>query len=95
MRGGPGADHSYVECFEDFLPQNGIEFYYYDQVDSTNSNKPSDPKLWTIERFRDEVEAVRKGLGLEQVYIRHLCRLKPWPEPFTRAFRNLNEKICD
>ena len=69
LHGGPGADHSYFECFEDFLPQNGIEFYYYDQLDSTNSDKPSDPKLWTIERFRDEVEAVRKGLGLEQFYL--------------------------
>jgi proline iminopeptidase len=172
LHGGPGADHSYFECFEDFLPQNGIEFYYYDQLDSTNSDKPNDPKLWTIQRFRDEVEAVRKGLGLErfyllghswggmlaieyalaypqylngliisnmtagmrafekylaelhaalphdvirtldkyekagayeapeyenlmleQVYSRHVCRLKPWPEPLTRAFRNLNPKV--
>ena len=172
LHGGPGADHSYFECFQDFLPQNGIEFYYYDQPDSTNSDKPSDPKLWTIERFRDEVEAVRKGLGLEQfhllghswggmlaieyalaypqylkgliisnmtpgiqayeryaaelraalpddvtrildkyektgayeapeyektmqekVYTRYSCRLNPWPEPLTRAFRNLNAKV--
>lgn len=69
LHGGPGADHSYFECFEDFLPQNGIEFYYYDQLDSTNSDKPNDPNLWTIERFRDEVEAVREGLGLEQFYL--------------------------
>lgn len=60
---GPGADHTGFECFEDFLPANGIEFYYYDQLDSTNSDRPEDPKLWTIERFRDEVEAVRRGLG--------------------------------
>src|ERR1051325_1787441 len=165
LHGGPGADHSYFECCEDFLPQNGIEFYYYDQLDSTNSDKPGDPKLWTIERFRDEVEAVRRGLNLdqfyllghswggmlaieyalafqqrlkglvlsnttaavlspvkhvaklraalpeparaildkyekagqfdapeyqqvmmEQVYTRHVCRLKPWPEPVERAF---------
>lgn len=69
LHGGPGCDHTYFECFEDFLPQNGIEFYYYDQLDSTNSDKPNDPKLWTIERFRDEVEVVRKGLGLEQFYL--------------------------
>jgi proline iminopeptidase len=69
LHGGPGADHSYFECFEDFLPQNGIAFYYYDQLDSTNSDKPNDPNLWTIERFRDEVEAVREGLGLEQFYL--------------------------
>ena len=69
LHGGPGADHSYFECFEDFLPQNGIEFYYYDQLDSTNSDKPNDPKLWTIEHYRDEVEAVRQGLGLDQFYL--------------------------
>jgi proline iminopeptidase len=172
LHGGPGGDHTFFECFEDFLPKNGIEFYYYDQLDSTNSDQPNDPKLWTIERFRDEVEAVRKGLGLEQfylfghswggmlgieyglayqqslkgliisnmtagiqayekhvaelraalpddvktildkyekvgdyqapeyqkvmfdeVYTRHLCRLNPWPEPVTRGFRHLNDKI--
>ncbi|WP_394845424.1 proline iminopeptidase-family hydrolase [Pendulispora brunnea] len=69
LHGGPGVDHSYFECFEDFLPQNGIEFYYYDQLDSTYSDKPNDPKLWTLERFRDEVESVRKGLGLEGFYL--------------------------
>jgi proline iminopeptidase len=69
LHGGPGADHTGFECFEDFLPANGIEFYYYDQLDSTNSDKPGDPKLWTVERFRDEVEAVRRGLGLDRFYL--------------------------
>jgi proline iminopeptidase len=69
LHGGPGADHTGFECYEDFLPANGIEFYYYDQLDSTNSDRPGDPKLWTVERFRDEVEAVRRGLGLEQFYL--------------------------
>jgi proline iminopeptidase len=69
LHGGPGADHTGFECYEDFLPVNGIEFYYYDQLGSTNSDNPDDPKLWTIERFRDEIEAVRKGLGLEQFYL--------------------------
>jgi len=69
LHGGPGADHRYFECFEDFLPLNGIEFYYYDQLDSTNSDKPDDPKLWTIARYTEEVEAVRQGLNLEQFYL--------------------------
>jgi proline iminopeptidase len=69
LHGGPGLDHSYFECFEDFLPPNGVEFYYYDQLDSTNSDKPGDPRLWTVERFCHEVEAVRKGLELEQFYL--------------------------
>jgi proline iminopeptidase len=27
LHGGPGADHCYFECFEDFLPPNGIEMH--------------------------------------------------------------------
>ena len=69
VHGGPGADHRYFEGFEDFLPLNGIEFYYYDQLDSTNSEKTNDPSLWTIERYTDEVEAVPRGLGLDQFYL--------------------------
>jgi proline iminopeptidase len=69
LHGGPGADHCYFECFEDFLPPNGIEFYYYDQLGSTNSDNPDDPKLWTVERYTNEVEAVRSALGLDQFYL--------------------------
>src|SRR5204863_6470629 len=32
LHGGPGFTHDYFECFEDFLPAAGIEFYYYDQL---------------------------------------------------------------
>ena len=30
LHGGPGFTHDYFECFEDFLPKEGIEFYYYE-----------------------------------------------------------------
>ena len=69
LHGGPGCTHEYFECFEDFLPQEGIEFYYYDQLGSEYSDKPDNKKLWNIERFTEEVEAVRKGLGLENFYL--------------------------
>jgi proline iminopeptidase len=69
LHGGPGADHRYFEGFEDFLPLNGIELYYYDQLDSTNSEKTNDPSLWTIPRYTEEVEAVRQGLNLDQFYL--------------------------
>ncbi len=65
LHGGPGCTHEYFECFEDFLPQEGIEFYYYDQLGSEYSDKPADTSLWNIERFTTEVEEVRNGLGLE------------------------------
>ena len=65
LHGGPGFGHEYFECFEDFLPQAGITFYYYDQLGSAYSDQPDDPSLWTLPRFVEEVEEVRQGLGLE------------------------------
>ena len=69
LHGGPGFVHDYLECFEDFLPQHGISFYYYDQLGSGNSDRPDDVKLWTVDRFRGEVEQVRQGLGLDKFYL--------------------------
>jgi len=69
LHGGPGCTHEYFECFEDFLPQAGIQFIYYDQLGSAYSDQPDDPSLWTVERFREEVEQVRVALGLEQFYL--------------------------
>ena len=31
LHGGPGATHEYFECFDSFFPQEGFEYYYYDQ----------------------------------------------------------------
>jgi len=173
LHGGPGFPHDYLEAMESFLPQAGIEMYYYDQLGVGNSDIPDDPSLWTLERYTNEVEEVRQGLTLEnfvlyghswggilaleyalkyqhhlrglvisnmtagvQSYLKHIaelteqlltpnelaqlraletakdyenpayrhiveerlypttmCRLKPWPEPVTRAFRLANEKI--
>jgi proline iminopeptidase len=69
LHGGPGMTHEYLECFEDFLPQAGIEFYYYDQLGSGYSDQPKDKSLWTVNRFREEVEQVRTVLGLENFYL--------------------------
>jgi proline iminopeptidase len=69
LHGGPGFSHDYFECFEDFLPQQGIQFYYYDQLGSGNSDHPDDTNLWTVERFTAEVEQVRAALGLENFYL--------------------------
>jgi proline iminopeptidase len=173
LHGGPGFPHDYLEAMESFLPQAGIEMYYYDQLGVGNSDGPDDPALWTLPRYLTEVEEVRQGLGLdhfvlyghswggilameyalnyqqhlrglvisnmtagtqsylkrtatlkaqllspetlvrfnaleaakdyenpaytrivmEDLYPQMVCRLKPWPEPVTRAFRLANEKI--
>jgi len=64
LHGGPGATHEYFESFESFLPAEGIEFIYYDQLGSAYSDQPKDDALWTIDRFVDEVEQVRQALSL-------------------------------
>ncbi|MDP9360909.1 MAG: proline iminopeptidase-family hydrolase [Acidobacteriota bacterium] len=69
LHGGPGFPHDYMECFEDFVPQAGIELYFYDQLGVGNSDQPDDLSLWTIDRYREEVEQVRKGLNLEKFYL--------------------------
>jgi proline iminopeptidase len=171
LHGGPGFPHDYLEAMESFLPEAGIEMYYYDQLGVGNSDIPDDPALWTLPRYLSEVEEVRRGLGLdhfvllghswggilaieyalnyqqhlrglvisnmtagmkrtnalkqqlltpellvkfkameaakdyanpeytrivmENLYPQMICRLNPWPEPLSRAFRLGNEKISN
>ena len=65
LHGGPGATHEYFECFDSFFPQEGFEYYYYDQLGSAYSDNPNDSSLWNIDRFVEEVETVRKALKMD------------------------------
>jgi proline iminopeptidase len=66
LHGGPSMTHEYMECFESFFPKEGFEFYEYDQLGSYYSDQPKDSSLWTTARFVEEVEQVRKALGLNK-----------------------------
>ena len=63
LHGGPAMTHEYMECFETFFQREGFEFYEYDQLGSYYSDQPKDSSLWTIDRFVDEVEQVRKAIN--------------------------------
>ena len=65
LNGGPGATHEYFECFENFLPAEGIEFIYYDQLGCGNADNPNDTSMWDLPRYVEEVEQVRKALKLD------------------------------
>ena len=69
LHGGPGVPHFYLECLEDFVPRDRVRFWYYDQLGCGFSDTPDDPSLWTVERFRDEVEEVRTALGVERLVL--------------------------
>lgn len=69
LHGGPGWNHYYFECFEDFLPASGLSFYYYDQLGCGFSDVPDDKSLWTVERYIAEVEQVRRELALDRMIL--------------------------
>lgn len=65
LHGGPGMTHEYFEAFDSYFPGAGIEYYYYDQLGSAYSDQPDDPALInSLPRYVEEVEQVRKALGL-------------------------------
>lgn len=67
IHGGPGSSHA---GFVNALPlaaERGV--ILYDQLDSGKSDTPNDPRNWRVERFVDEVDAIRKALGLERFHI--------------------------
>jgi proline iminopeptidase len=64
LHGGPGGTHEEFGNFDGYLPNEEIEYIYYDQLDSYYSDKPNDSTLWTTEHFVEEVEQVRKALNL-------------------------------
>jgi proline iminopeptidase len=66
LHGGPGVSHEVFEAFDSYFPAAGIEYYYYDQLGSFFSDQPDAPELWDLPRFVDEVEQVRRALGLEK-----------------------------
>lgn len=66
LHGGPGLTHELYECFDGYLPNESIEYIYYDQLGSYYSDQPNDTSLWTNERFVEEVEQVRIALGCDR-----------------------------
>lgn len=89
LHGGPGFSHEYLEALESFLPQAGVEMYYYDQLGCNNSDQPDDPSLWTLDRYTEEVEEVRRALGLDHfvLYGLHAARLSSEVRPRGGALR--------
>ena len=65
LHGGPGATHEYFESADSYFPNAEVEYYYYDQLGSGNSDNPEDERLWDLDRFVDEVEQVRLALDLD------------------------------
>ena len=68
LHGGPGAPHFYLEPLERAADENR-PVILYDQIGCGNSDQPSDPTLWTVDLFVEEIDAVREALGLERIHL--------------------------
>jgi proline iminopeptidase len=69
LNGGPGLPCDYLREPHACLADHGYRVVAYDQLGCGESDKPSDPSLWTIERYALEVETVREALGLGRVHL--------------------------
>ncbi len=67
IHGGPGAPHDYLLPLLALSGERRVVFY--DQLDCGRADRPGDPSNWTVERYVDEVEAVRAALGLTELHI--------------------------
>ena len=69
LNGGPGLACDYLREPLLRMVGEGYRVVTYDQLGTGKSDQPTDPALWTIERYVEEVEAVRKALGLGRVHL--------------------------
>lgn len=69
LNGGPGLPCDYVRDSHSVMADHGYRVVIHDQLGTGRSDKPRDKSLWTIGRFVEEVEAVRRALGLGRVHL--------------------------
>jgi proline iminopeptidase len=68
LHGGPGFPHNYVEPLARLGDHHPVIFY--DQLGCGQSHCPRPSEtLWRVERFVEEVHAVREHLGLDRMHL--------------------------
>src|SRR5262252_7243858 len=69
LNGGPGLPSDYLREPLLRMVKEGYRVVTYDQLGCGKSDRPTDPGLWTIGRYVEEVEAVREALGGGRVHL--------------------------
>lgn len=69
LNGGPGLPCDYLREAHSCLIDKGYRVVAFDQLGTGASDRPDDLSLWTIGRYVEETETVRKKLGLGKVHM--------------------------
>ncbi len=69
IHGGPGSTHNYFEVLDDLAATTGRQIISYDQIGCGESYVDGHPELWTLQTWEDELEALRKHLGLCRLHL--------------------------
>lgn len=67
--GGPGLPCDYLRDSHSCLAAKGYRVVAWDQLGTGASDRPTNPALWTITRYVEETETVRKALDLGKVHL--------------------------
>ena len=68
LHGGPGFSHDYLQPIGE-IQNTGRRVVFYDQLGAGRSDHPDDSSMWTISLYVEELETIRKTLGLDQVHL--------------------------
>ncbi len=69
LNGGPGLPCDYLREAHSCLVDHGYRVVAFDQLGTGASDRPTDPSLWTIGRYVEETETVRRAMGLGRVHL--------------------------
>ena len=67
LHGGPGIPHDYLEGLEALADERPVVFY--DQLGCGNSGRSKDKNLWTVERYVEELDQVKRFLKLGKLHV--------------------------
>src|SRR5215470_13623320 len=67
LHGGPGAPHDYLEPLAALGDERPVIFY--DQLGCGKSDRPTNPKLWRVERFVKELAQLRAALKIDRAHL--------------------------
>lgn len=67
IHGGPGGTHAGFAAMLGLADERAV--ILYDQLGSGKSERPDDPANWRVERFVEELEAVRKAVGAHKLHL--------------------------